>query len=262
MPAAAIVLAGRYYRNYPVGAPLGHTEELFELELDRTVFLVIDVYGQGYAEEAVPDDVPELYSKWARDHRDVVVNHIAPAKAAAKQLGLPVIYLTNYLSPALTEQSELRKTSLRVDGIDLLEAWREPNDILSMSDVIAPAAGEFVIKKQFYSGFFETPLGSLLSSLDARNLVTVGFESQVCLATTVTDAMYRNYRVFVLRDAIATAEWEETAQERWANFLAVRFIETHVGVTCTTTQWTEACQNAAAATAGGREPRHREEAGL
>jgi ureidoacrylate peracid hydrolase len=103
-----------------------------------------------------------------------------------------------------------------------------------------------VIKKQFYSGFFETHLGSLLHSLDARNLVTVGFESQVCLGTTVTDAMYRNYRVFVVRDAIATAEWVETAEERWANFLAVRFIETHVGVTCTTQQWTEACKTAAA----------------
>ena len=32
----------------------------------------------------------------------------------------------------------------------------------------------------------------------------------------------------------------ETAEERWANFLAVRFIETHVGLTCTTEQWIEA----------------------
>jgi ureidoacrylate peracid hydrolase len=246
MGASSIVLAGRYYRNYPVSAPLGHAEEIFELELDRTVFIIIDVYGQGFGEEGEAKGVPELYRKWIRDNRDTVVNHIVPAKAAAKQLGLPVIYLTNYLSPALTPQSELRKVSLRVDGTDLLEAWREPNDILTMSDIIAPAEGEFLIKKQHYSGFFETHLDSLLRSLGARNLVTVGFESQVCLGTTVTDAMYRNYRVFVLRDAIATAEWEETAQERWANFLAVRFIETHVGVTCTTAQWTEACRASAA----------------
>jgi ureidoacrylate peracid hydrolase len=245
-----MALVGRYYRNYPVGAPLGHTEELFELELDRTVFVIIDVYGQGLVEEGERDEderheVPELYRKWALDNRDVVVDHIVPAKAAAKQLGLPVIYLTNYLSPALTEQSELRDISLRVDGIDLLEAWREPNDIVSISGVIAPVEGEFLVKKQHYSGFFETHLDSLLRSLDARNLVTVGFESQVCLGTTVTDAMYRNYRVWVLRDAIATAEWPETTEERWANFLAVRFIETHVGFTCTTQQWTEACRTAA-----------------
>jgi nicotinamidase-related amidase len=245
MRASSMALAGRYYRNYPVGAPLGHTEEVFELEVARTVFLIIDVYGQGFGAEAESEGVPEAYRKFVRDNRDVVVGHIVPAKAAAKQLGLPIVYLTNYLSPALGQQSELCEISRRVDGIDLLEAWREPNDILSISDVIAPAEGELLVKKQLYSGFFETHLDSLLRRLDARNLITVGFESQVCLGTTVTDAMYRNYRVWALRDAIATAEWPETAEGRWANFLAVRFIETHVGLTCTTQQWVQACTAAA-----------------
>ncbi len=241
MRASGMVLAGRYYRNYPVGAPLGHVEEQFELELDRTAFLIIDVYGQGYGDEAVSEDVPEAYRKWAQDHRAMVLDHIVPAKAAAKRLGLPVVYLTNYLSPALTAQSQLRAISLRVDGVDLLEAWKEPNNILSISDVIAPGEGEFLVRKQLYSGFFETHLDSLLRSLDVVNLVAVGFESQVCLGTTLTDAMYRNYRVWAVRDAIATAEWPETAAGNWANFMAVRFIETHVGLTCTTRQWVEAC---------------------
>ncbi len=37
----------------------------------------------------------------------------------------------------------------------------------------------------------------------------------------------------------------ETAEERWANFLAARFIESHVGLTCTTEQWIEACNKVA-----------------
>ncbi len=242
MGESSKALVGRYYRNYPVGAPLGHIEEVFELEVDRTVFLIVDVYGQGFGEESVSEQVPELYRKWVRDNGNVVVDHIVPAKAAAKNLGLPVVYLTNYLSPALGQQSGLREVSLRVDNLDLLEAWKEPNDVLSISDVIAPAPGDFLVKKQLYSGFFETHLDSLLRRLDARNLVAVGFESQVCLGTTVTDAMYRNYRVWVLRDAIATAEWPETLEGHWANFMAVRFIETHVGLTCTTDQWVQACQ--------------------
>lgn len=242
MAASSMALTGRYYRNYPVGAPLGHIEEVFELEVDRTVFLIIDVYGLGFGQEAMSAAVPELYRKWVRDNRNVVVDNIVPAKAAAKKLGLPVVYLTNYLSPALGGQSELRNISLRVDGIDLLEAWKEPNDVLSISDIIAPAEGDFLVKKQLYSGFFETHLDSLLRRLDARNLVAVGFESQVCLGTTVTDAMYRNYGVWVLRDAIATSEWPETVEGRWANFMAVRFIETHVGLTCTTQQWVQACE--------------------
>jgi nicotinamidase-related amidase len=157
---------------------------------------------------------------------------------------LPVIYLTNYLSDTLREDSELRRVSLRCNGVDLLEAWREPSAYLTHSKMIAPEKGEYVVRKQHYSGFFDTHLDSLLHSLGTRNLVTVGFESRVCLGNTVTEAMYRNYRVIVIRDAIATGEEIETAEERWANFLAIRFIETHVGYTCTSEQWMQACEGA------------------
>jgi len=145
--SSSMALPGRYYRQYPVAKPLGSAEENLELELNRTVFLIIDAYGRGYGGETESKEVPELYRKWIRQNRDLVAERIVPARAAARRLGLPIVYLTNYLSPALGVRSELRNVSLRVDGIDPLEAWREPNDILSMSDIIAPAVGEFLIKK-------------------------------------------------------------------------------------------------------------------
>jgi nicotinamidase-related amidase len=245
MGSASITLPGRYYRTYPLEVPLGHTEELLNLALDQTVFLIVDVYGLGYGDESVSTQVPPIVQKWIREQKDVVAQHIVPAKAAAKRLGIPIVYLTNYLSDAMTERTELRNVSLRSDGVDLLEAWREPSDYLAHSDSVAPAEGEYLVRKQHYSGFFDTHLDSLLRVLNAYNLVTVGFESRVCLGNTVTEAMYRNYRVIALRDAIATREEPETAGEGWANFLAVRFIETHVGYTTTTEQWIKACADVA-----------------
>ncbi|MGZ4827052.1 MAG: amidohydrolase family protein, partial [Terriglobales bacterium] len=59
----------------------------------------------------------------------------------------------------------------------------------------------------------------------AKYLIAVGFDSRICFGTTVTDAMYRDYRVVALRDAIHTTEFPETSAGGWANFLAVRFIE-------------------------------------
>jgi ureidoacrylate peracid hydrolase len=206
------------------------------------VFLIVDVYGRGFDGDLATVEVPDLYRSFTRDFYDVVTNYIVVAKKAAKQLGVPIVYLTNYLSSTLNEKSEWRNLSLRVDGIDVLEAWREPNDILSFSDIIAPKEGEFLVRKQLASGFFETHLDSLLRSLNAYNLVTVGFDSRICLGMTVMDAMYRNYRVIALRDAIGTIEEPETASEGWATFLAVRWIETQVGYTCTTQQWVEACE--------------------
>jgi ureidoacrylate peracid hydrolase len=127
-------------------------------------------------------------------------------------------------------------------NVDVLEAWQEPNDILVHSQVIAPQPGDYLIKKQFYSGFFETHLDSLLRSLGVRTLVVVGFDSRICLGTTVTDAMYRSYRVVVLRDCVQTGEYEETRAEGWANFMAIRFIETCVGYTATAQEWIAACK--------------------
>jgi nicotinamidase-related amidase len=245
----SIHLAGRYYRSYPPDAPLGYTEDALELDLDETVFLLVDVYGRGFDPDDDLGSAAEFYKRSVLANRSIVVDRIAPARAAARAAGLPIVYLNNYLSPGMNEHNEWRQMSLRTVGIDVLEAWREPNDVLTFSRVIAPEADDYVIKKQLYSGFFETHLDSLLRSLNARNLVTVGFDSRICLGTTVVDAMYRNYRVIVLRDSTATTEYVETQAEGWANWMAIRFIETCVGYTATAAEWIAACQAVAPAAA-------------
>jgi ureidoacrylate peracid hydrolase len=246
-------LPARYYRTFPVEAPLGHAEETLDLGLRRTAFLLVDVNGLGYDgdDAAPPPGVPAFYADQAKASRRIVRDHIVPAKQAATRAGIPVIYLSNHLSPTLNEHSEWRNMSLRVHNIDVLQSWQEPNDILAYSKVIAPGPGEFVVKKQLYSGFFETQLDSLLRSLDICNLVTVGFDSRICPHTTVIDAMYRNYRVIVLRDAIGTSplasgDNAETGDGKWADATAVRFIETNVGYTATSEQWVAACDAHAA----------------
>ena len=238
----SIELTGRYYRQYPPSAYLGHAEEELELALDETVFLLVDVYGKGYDEDADLGDAPEMYKTAVQRNHDIVVNHIRPAKGAAKALGLPIVYVTNYLAPSTNKKTEWRNMSIRTCDVDVLEAWQEPNDILAFSDVIAPQPGEYLIKKQMYSAFFETHLDSLLRSLGARNLVTVGFDLRICLGTTVTDAMYRGYRIVVLRDCTATGEYPDTEEGQWANRLGIRFIESGVGYTATSREFARACR--------------------
>ena len=240
----SIKLDCRYYRHYPTAQPKGYAEEELLLELDNTVFLVVDVYGLGFDEDGKMGDVDEFYKEYVEADRDIVINHIKPAKVAAKKMGLPVVYLTNYLAPSTTENNEWRNMSIRTCGLDVLEVWQEPNDVLAFSQIIAPEEGDYLIKKQHYSGFFETHLESLLKELGARNLVTVGFDSMICLHATVLDALYRNYRVIVLRDCVGTLEHVETKKEGWANWLAIRFIESNVGYTSTTHDFIQACQEA------------------
>ena len=236
-------LRSRYYQVYPIDKPKGYVEETLELDLDETVFLIIDVYGLGFDPDFKLGDVHEIYKRDVQIGRDIMINFIKPAKVAAKELGLPIVYVTNYLAPSTTENNEWRKMSLRTCGVDILEAWKEPTDVLSHSKIIAPEPGDFVIKKQHYSGFFETHLESLLKELGAHNLITVGFNSFICLHATVMDALYRNYRVIALRDAIGAHEYPETQDARWVNWLAVRFIESNVGYTSTTQDFIAACKS-------------------
>ena len=235
-------VTGRYYRMYPPERPLGYAEEELSLGLDDTVFLVVDVYGLGFDEDQTHGEVDDFYKHLVDVSRDIVVNRIKPAKGAAKKAGLPVVYLTNYLAPSTTENNEWRNMSIRTVGVDVLKAWQEPNEVLAFSKIIAPEADDYLIKKQHYSGFFETHLASLLKELGARNLVTVGFDSMICLHGTVIDALYQNYRVIVLRDCIGTTEHVETREGGWMNWVAVRYIETNVGYTSTSEDFIRACQ--------------------
>jgi nicotinamidase-related amidase len=249
--ARTLDVTGRYWRWYPSDQPLGHHEEPLDLALDETVFLLVDVYGSRFDDDAEQaPDTPAFYKATGDDPvRRIVRERIVPAKAAAKRAGLQVVYVTNYLSPGISEGNEWRNMSIRTCGVDVLEAWVPPTPILEHSRIIAPGPGEPVIRKQLYSGFFETNLDSVLRGYGARNLVVVGFDSRICLGTTVTDAMYRDYRVVVLRDAIHTMEYPETKEGGWANFIAVRFIESNVGYTITTDDFITACDAVAATTA-------------
>jgi len=220
-------ITGRYYRYYPWTNPLGEAEDALSIPLDETVFLLVDVYGLAHGEgfEMSPD-TPEFYKPPEDDPVGRIIREkIVPAKAAAKRAGLQVVYVTNYLSPGLSEGNEWRNMSIRTCGVDVLTEWIPPTPILEHAPEIAPEPDEPLVKKQMYSGFFETNLDSVLRGYGAKYLVAVGFDSRICFGTTVTDAMYRDYRVIALRDAIYTSEFPETHAGGWANFLAVRFIE-------------------------------------
>ena len=138
--ATALSVTGRYWRWYPAEAPLGHEEEALQLDLDDTVFLLVDVYGARFDDDAgQAADTPSFYRRTGADPvKDIVRERIVPAKAAAKRAGLQVVYLTNYLSPGLSEGNEWRNMSIRTCGVDVLEAWIPPTPILERSRSLTP----------------------------------------------------------------------------------------------------------------------------
>jgi ureidoacrylate peracid hydrolase len=69
-----------------------------------------------------------------------------------------------------------------------------------------PLAGELVISKTRYSGFFRTDLDAELRKRGLDTIVACGLTTECCVDCTVRDAFHLDYHVFVPRDACAAYE--------------------------------------------------------
>jgi maleamate amidohydrolase len=65
----------------------------------------------------------------------------------------------------------------------------------------APTAGEPIVEKRRYSGFFATDLALVLNEHDITSLVIAGVKTNVCIRATATDAFAHGFAVVVPREA-------------------------------------------------------------
>jgi len=124
--------------------------------------------------------------------------------AAARDAEVPIIF-TRY-----GYRSDYRDGGLMVHELipDLkngktLIANTWDTDIL---DELAPRETDFVVDKNRPSSFYGTSLDGILKNLAIENLVVCGVTTNCCVETTVRDASQRDYRTFVVRDAVAKYE--------------------------------------------------------
>ena len=80
---------------------------------------------------------------------------------------------------------------------------------------LAPLEEDYVIAKRRYSGFFQTDLQILLTSLNVDTLIITGAATDVCVRATATDAQQYGYFVKVPKDCVAgsTLKQHEAALE-------------------------------------------------
>ena len=238
-----LVLDGRYYDMLPIGGQRGYSTQRLELPLASTAFLPVDIYGRGYSDgEHRPAREPLWFPGSFEIEREMMCDRIAPCLAAARRIGMPVVYVNNSSPPVGADRSEFGAVLRRTHGLDDAERWHtEQVEEFEFSRCVAPQPGDYLCKKLMYSGFFEANTDTVLRNLGIKNLVSVGFATNACVHTTLTEAMYRNYRVILLRDCTAGLECDDTYQDMALTRAFVRFIETHVGYTSTSQEFLAAC---------------------
>ncbi len=115
-----------------------------------------------------------------------------------RSLSLPVIHIVRVHRPDGTDVEIIRKEIFRenpfaVDGT--------PGAAI-VSD-LAPLPGETILKKVRMSAFIGTELDLILDSRDVNTVVVTGIQTPNCIRATVYDAIAYNYRVILVRDAVA-----------------------------------------------------------
>jgi len=254
---AVIMIKGRYYRMYPPKNFLGYAEKQFELDTSETVFLLVDVYGLGFD----PDpEKTEVSSEWMgmvspqsiEREKETIVRHIRPALDAVREVDMPVVYVSNSaprIALSMSAYQEQKWDTLNInkdelyaeENIDPLEYHLGTSNVLKYSQVIAPQEGDYYIRKHVHSGFFNTRHDTLLRNLGCKTLVCVGFALDVCLGVTMIDALWRNYRVLLLRDCTYAIEIPGVDEPGAWTTRWILYTECAIGYTATSEEWIAAC---------------------
>lgn len=124
--------------------------------------------------------------------------------SAARQAGVPVIYTRYVFRPDFTDGGVMVKEL--IPDLKKGRCLMAGTDDVEVLDELAPQPGEYVIDKNRPSAFYATGLEPILNGLDVRDLVVCGVTTNCCVETTVRDASQRDYRTFVVEDAVAEYE--------------------------------------------------------
>jgi nicotinamidase-related amidase len=244
-----IVVNGRYYQMHPPEKYAGHIQQDFEVDIDQSAFLVVDVYGHGFPKDTDIQDHPSMDDEKNKPWDEITLNFVRPALEAARLAGLPVVYAHNSSPNIEINRSELGKQlgrSLQSDLSELLSEKpgaldpfeynvREGARLLDIAPAVAPQPGDYYVRKHFYSGFKDTRLDTLLRNLNVKTLFCVGFDVSVCLLCTIIDAWELNYEIVLLRDAVRALEIPEDEEIGYSfTQRMIIWIETMLGRSITT----------------------------
>ena len=137
----------------------------------------------------------------------------AKVLTSARNEGIKIIYLKMAFKPDLSDagpsDSPLLARGLKrfrfgtkvkaPNGADsrifIRDTWN--TDILSE---LTPKAGDIVLYKHRFSGFYETELDSILKRLGVKYLIFTGSTTSVCIESTIRDARFRDYLPVLLAD--------------------------------------------------------------
>ncbi len=179
--------------------------EPFPLSPEETALIVVDMQN-AYASKGGYLDLAGFDISGAAG----VIKKIKKVVAAARQLGLPIVYFQNGWDAAKQEAGgpqspnwwksnalKLMRANAHYDGKLITKGTWD----YAIVDELAPDAKDIVIQKPRYSGFAGTQLDAILRARRVRNILLVGVATNVCVESTLRDAFFLEYFPVLIEDA-------------------------------------------------------------
>jgi len=154
-----------------------------------------------------------------------VITRIAGLVAAARESGVMPVFIQMTVLPGQASDSPAQiRFNLRLHDdhhgeTEPLTYTLDGSDGQKFVPGLEPADGELVVRKYRSSAFWGTNLGLLLHSNGIKSVVVTGCTTEGCVESTARDAMFADYYVVIVTDAVAS---DDRAQHEASMFLMSR----------------------------------------
>lgn len=125
---------------------------------------------------------------------------LADLKRRCRAAGIPAVYVNDNAGRWREDRRTIVSRCLRpgVRGRPVVE-------------LLAPEDEDYFVIKPKHSGFYATPLETLLIYLGAHTLILTGIGTNLCVSFTANDAHMRDYQLIVPADCVAAVDSSDGA---------------------------------------------------
>lgn len=178
-------------------------------EIGNSALIIVDMQNDfvhpegGFAQRAkeMPEagiDMPFLMG---------TIPHVKRLADTFRRAGRPVVYVAVVVKPDYSDaQFPYWRLGLPAGGnrTFIVEGtWGA-----QIVDDLKPREGEHLVVKKGFGGFSNTPLDTILRNMGVTTCVVSGVTTCVCVSTTVRGGVEHNYRMILVRDAVAEVNRE------------------------------------------------------
>ncbi len=170
----------------------------------KKALLIIDMLND-FVGKGAPLEVPNINS---------IIEPIKKEIEKARVLGFPIIYLCDSHETGDREFEAFPAHAVKnTKGAKIIEEMK-------------PEGNDIIVLKNTYSSFHKTELEGMLERLSVDWLILTGCVTNICVLYTAADAVMRNYRVDVIKDAVIGLNQEDHqfGLDQMENILKVNII--------------------------------------